>query len=423
MKDKEDVKLCVCVPTFSREDCVERKLKEEMALFEKYNIDCYIYDSSATQNTKEVVEQYIRKGYQNLFYRHVDSTIHPAKKVFSIWREMGEANYDFVWLIHDHTVCLNGLTLDFIQQQLAREYDFYIMNFQCSKNGLLEVTDLDDFLLKGAWPLNSYGASIVNAKTFLKCVNWQDMEDKYLTSRTLSYSHIGFYFERAAQMPKFKACCLELERQSFIDFLRNEKTSWDSEAVRICTECWGSVISLLPETYHKKREALQTQDKCFLTIYKMMFYKKSKQYNLKAFWRYKKWLALIRPEDFLKNVIIACVPFSVSRFLFCRKVIDQVKKARCRNMKVLIFGAGRHAVDCATLLNNLELGYDGFLVTNKKGNPDILLEHNVYAAEAYVRKIPCFIFIAILTSGATEVSEYLETLRIDGCQLEYCFFE
>ena len=423
MKAKEDVRLCVCVPTYNREQCVDRKLREELVLFKEHGIDCFIYDSSTTQDTARVVERYISEGYGNLFYRHIDSSIHSARKAYSIWLEMGESEYDFVWLIHDHTVCLNGSALDFLKGELAKEYDFYIMNLQSSKNGLTEAVDLDEFLLMGAWPLNSFGASIVNTKTFLRGVDWRQMEDKYLLPATINHSHIGFYFERAAQISGFRACRLELERESFIDFLRNEKTSWDSETIRICTECWGSVISMLPEVYHCKKEALLTQDKWCLSIYKMIFYRRGSQYSFKVFWRYRKWLALIRPEDYHRNLLIACFPFGVSKRLFCNKVIRQVQRARARNASVLIFGAGRHAVECANLLDNLELEYDGFLVTHREGNPENLLGHRVYEAAAYVKQRPCFVFIAILTSGAVEVGRYLDTLCAEGCQVEWQIFE
>lgn len=423
MKAKEDIRLCVCVPTYNREQCIERMLREEIAFFRDNAIDCYIYDSSTMQQTREVVERYIQEGYGNLFYRHVDSKIHSAYKAYSIWREMGESDYDFVWLIHDHTVCLNGQILQYLKQELAKEYDFYLLNLQSSKNNLYEIKDLDEFLLMGAWPLNSFGASIVNTKTFLGGTDWQQMSDKYLKPRTINYSHIGFYYERAAQIQGFRACRLELERESFIDFLRNEKTSWDGETIRICTECWGSVISILPDAYQKKREALLTQDKWFLSIYKMIFYRQSGQYNFKVFRRYRKWLVLIRPEDYWKNLIIACVPFAVSKRLYCSRIIKQVQKARRRNVSVLIFGAGRHAVECANLLNNLKLDFDGFMVTNKEGNPETLLDHKVYEAAAYIKEKPCFVFIAILTSGALEVGRYLETLKAEGCQVEYEIFE
>lgn len=423
MKAKEDVRLSVCIPTYNRAECIERVLQEEIAFFKDYGIDCYIYDSSDTQSTRKTVEQYMRKGYDNLFYQHMESTLNSAQKAYQIWQEKENSDYDFVWMIHDHTVCLKGEILQFLKQELAKEYDFYIVNLQCSRNGLCEAKDLDDFLLMGAWPLNSFGASILNVKTFLRGIDWHHMEEKWLSLPMVYYAHIGLYYERAAQIKGFRACRLEMERESFIDFMRNEKLTWDYAAVQICTESWGSVISMLPDAYRKKREALLTQDKWFLSTYKMIFYRQSGQYNFKAFWRYKKWLSLIRPEDFMKNIIIACVPFALSKRLFCSNIINQVEKARRKNMKVMIFGAGRHAVDCATLLDNLELQYDGFLVTNKAGNPDTLLGHEVHEAGTYVNKMPCFVFIAILTSGAKEVSKYLDFFRANGCKVKYRIFE
>lgn len=423
MKAEESIRLCVCIPTFNRSECIERVLWEELDFFRNAGIDCYIYDSSPSQETKDVVEQYIRKGYPNLFYRRIDSAVHSAKKAYSIWREMGESTYDFVWLIHDHTVCQKKESLDFIKQGLVLEYDFYLMNLQSSQSVLSEITDLDRFLLIGAWPLNSFGAAIVNVKTFLCGTDWKQMEEKYLTPRTMNHSHIGFYYERAAQISGFRACQIEIERESFIDFLRNERTSWDSETIRICTECWGSVISMLPDVYQTKKKALLTQDRGFLSGYKMIFYRQSKQYHFAVFLKYRKWLLRIRPEDYWKNLLIACTPFAVSKYLFCGKIIRQLKKAHKQNMSVTIFGAGRHAVECGNLLDHLHAEYDAFLVTNKVGNPETLLGHPVFEVAAYLKKRPCFVLIAILTSGTVEVTRLLDSFRIEGYQIVYEIFE
>ena len=51
--------------------------------------------------------------------------------------------------------------------------------------------------------------------------------------------------------------------------MRYKKPSWENDAIRICLECWGNVLTLLPEQYTNKKEALKTQDKWFLSKYNL----------------------------------------------------------------------------------------------------------------------------------------------------------
>ncbi len=83
---------------------------------------------------------------------------------------------------------------------------------------MTEIQSLDEFLVMGAWPLNSFGTSIVKVASFVKGTDWGALSDKYLQEKTLNYAHIGFYFERAAQIENIKICRLEFLRECFLTF-------------------------------------------------------------------------------------------------------------------------------------------------------------------------------------------------------------
>ena len=212
-------KLCVCVPTYNRVDAVKRVLDTELALFEKYGIDMAICDSSNRQDIKLLVDAYLRGGAEGLLYKKFDSSIHANEKVFQIFQWAGESDYSYVWLIHDHTVC-NEDAIRHLMGELGHNRDFYLLHMQAGAYGSETFQDLNEFLLKGAWRLNSFGASVLNTKTFLKGVDWDKMRQKYGGPKTLNYSHIGFYFERAVEMEALNACQVFFERKDFLDFYK-----------------------------------------------------------------------------------------------------------------------------------------------------------------------------------------------------------
>lgn len=417
------VKLCICMPTCNRSQYIGRVLEEELEILKKTGVDICIYDSSDDGATEQLVLDYQDKGYQNLFYRHMDHAVHPNRKAYWIFKEAKHTDYDYIWLIHDHTYCSDEKAMTYILKALSGNFDFYLLNMQSSGFRMTEIQNLDEFLLLGAWPLNSFGTSILKVESFLEGTDWQAISRKYLQKKTLNYAHVGFYFERASQIENVRICRLELPREAFLDFLRYEKTSWDKETVRICTECWGSNILMLPDVYKSKRQALLTQDKWFLAKYKLIFYKKSRQYGLKSFMRYQQWLRLISPESYWQDMAIAVLPVGVSKYIFCYELMKRGKVARKKHQKILIYGAGRHAVECAELLKNIGLGFDAFIVTSKIGNPEKLLGHPVCEAEELLKKDAAFVIIAVLTSGASEVEEYIKWLGSQNNALDYMFFE
>lgn len=417
------VKLCICMPTCNRSACIDRTLSKELEILKRTGIDIWIYDSSNNDDTERLVSDYQHRGYQNLFYRRVNHEIHPNRKAYGIFKEAEQTRYDYIWLIHDHTYCNDEGVLKSILNALSEGYDFYLLNMQSNGYRVIEIENLDEFLILGAWPLNSFGASILRVDSFIKGTDWIAFSKKYLGKRTLNYAHIGFYFERAAQIANIRICKLELPRESFLDFLRYEKTSWDGETIRICTECWGSNILKLPDIYQKKYQALKTQDRWFLSKYKLIFYKKSEQFHFKSFLKYRKWFRLITPETYWLDMMIAAFPFKVSKYICCHQLMSRIERAQSRGEKILIYGAGRHAVECADLLKNLGLGFDAFIVTSKEGNPEILLDHPVHEAEEALRNGKAFIIIAILTSGVGEVEKYIGQLSERNHSLDYMVFK
>lgn len=403
-------KLCICIPTYHREAAVEKFLHDELDLLQKYGVDLYIYDSNENTKTYEIVDAYIQKGFKNLHYKKVDSKVFPSIKVFKIFKAAASSCYEYMWLIHDHTVFRED-ALAFILDSLKLNHDFYVLNMQADSYGVEEFQDLNDFLLKSAWRLNSYGASILKVQTFLQDINWKEILKKYNTRKSWNYSHIGMYFERASQMEGFKGCQLFFDRKDFLDFQRTEKTSWSSETLRICLECWGNIINSLPDSYNNKIQVLRSQDKWFMSKYSILVYKKNREYGLKEFVKYGKWIRKIYPEDYMRNLQIAIMPYPIAQKIYNHKLYMRVESIKKKKGKVYIFGAGRHGMECAAYLREMEIDYNGFLVSDKEGNPETLDGHQVYQVEEALQRGRSLVLVAVVSSGAEAVTKKISSLN------------
>lgn len=133
------MKLCICMPTCNRSQCIGRVLEEELEILRKTGIDICIYDSSNDGAAKQLVLEYQDKGYQNLFYRSMDHSLHPNRKAYEIFKEAERFEYDYIWLIHDHTYCSDEKVLRYILEALSKNFDFYLLNMQGSGSKMTQI--------------------------------------------------------------------------------------------------------------------------------------------------------------------------------------------------------------------------------------------------------------------------------------------
>lgn len=399
-------KLAICLLTYNRAEIVKIFIEKEIDTLSEADIDLIIYDSSESNETKKVIEAYNIKGYKNLYYKKTDSKISSNVKFFNIAANVS-STYKYVWLSHDHTVFNSGV-VKYILECLKENPDFIYLRKQCSDYKCIIEDNLNEFAMKSAWQLGRFGAAIIRNDTFLKKVDWDKMSQKYLTNKKLNFSQIGLYLEQLSLMENPCIMTLEFPCESFYDLFRFQKASWDRETIRICLESWGEVIFALPDVYKDKESLLQTIDKYFLSKNKIIELKKMKQYNLVAYLKYNKWISRIVPEVKMDFLMIAVLPSSVLQWIYSRKILSKIRKASRKGLKVCIYGAGKHGVECTQYLSDYKINVDGVLVTSTEGNPLEINSIPVYCASEYLSVNSTFVIIAVAKEYQEEVIDYLK---------------
>lgn len=398
-------KMVLCLLTYNRAETVRTFIEKEIDALREADIDLIIYDSSELDETKNVAEAYNFQGYGNLYYKKTDSRISANVKFFNIAASIS-STYEYVWLSHDHTVFDSG-AVKYILECLKEKPDFICLRKQCLDYKCVIENNRSEFAMKAAWVLGRFGAAIIRNDTFLKKVDWEKMSLKYLTDKRLNFSHIGLYLEQLSFMDNPCIMTLEFPREAFYDLFRFQKESWDNETIRICLESWGEVISALPDSYTDKGRLLQTVDKYLLSKNKIIELKKIKQYDLKTYFKYSKWIRLIVPEmnkDFLMAAVFPC---QFLQWIYSRKMIHKIKKACRQGQKVCIYGAGKYGMEYAQYLSDYKIKVDAILVTSTKGNPVEVSSIPVYSASEYLAVHPAFVIIAVAKEYQEEIIQYL----------------
>lgn len=405
-------KLVICIPTYNRSEVIADVLGKELSLLAERRVDVILYDSSEGEAAKRVYLDYSAQGYSNLRYVRCDSHVHSNEKVYMIFREMEYSEYDYVWMIHDHKIC-SKTAIDYILEEIESRKDFYIISkLEQSEFCSTCISDKNVFFQRCAYLLTTYGASIINVKTFIKGTEWEEMKNKYLSAETINFSHIGFYFERAAQLPNFSASLLEFQHGSFVKSKEKEGCSWYNDSVRIWAECWPATILRLPSIYQNKQEVIRSIEAIHFSKKKMIDYRRQGLYDYKVFWQYARWLKLACSETLAIYFFLAILNPDITFNIYKRRFLKKLKQKSKDGKKIVIYGAGKYASECAALLKQEGIFIDAFVVNSLQHNPVSLLGCPVRQAGEYFKsEKEVLILIAVSHARQEEINEYLKSME------------
>ncbi len=157
-------KLCICIPTYNRPDCISFILKSYAVFLGEYEFDVFIHDTSESDETEAVVSRFKESYGSRLEYvrfrEYPDMTT--DLKVTECFRILQEA-YEYVHL------CGDGLVVDFPRYyplfRAAADEGYDVIHFN---NNLLEqvsrYTSGKDFARDCGWFATYYGATAVSSR-------------------------------------------------------------------------------------------------------------------------------------------------------------------------------------------------------------------------------------------------------------------
>lgn len=379
----EAVKLAVCIPTYRRPEVIRELMENMVFQYIHHSFDIYIYDSSEDDSTEKVVRDWMPK-YTGLHYVRIDSSIHSNQKVYNIFREFGQLQeYDYLWVCSDYIRWTKNV-LDSVCSCADQGYDIIVPNYQdVEKIGNKEYFDKNALFLDCAWHMTLFGAVVLKVSTMLTEVNWNALMEKYMVPDCINHSHVAFYFEKLTGMTDWKAVHLSFAKSDMLVSAFRKYSGWHREAFYVWCHCWPAMIYRLPECYSNKTKVIK---------------KIGVNAGILSFDNLKK----LRRQDIFNNEIYNCyknqwhdltnVPVFVLWGLskipsewIDRKESKKEKRLKARIKKfckkydrIYIFGAGRKAGRYTAYMNEMNLSFNAYLVSEtvdnvreKEGHPVI----------------------------------------------------
>ena len=403
---REEIILLIAIPTYERCIDIDRLLKAISFISAYTNVKVVIFDSSKDNETEKTTNDYMRRGFNNLSYEKLDERIPSNEKVFLIY-ERYVNTCEYMWILHDHTIFTQE-SFDYLINNLRFGYDFIYLQMQGDRYNSKEYDDRQVFAQKNAWLIGKIGASIVRTSTLIKDVNWEYYSKKYLTNININFSHVGFYLERISEKD-FSILEVEFPRSQFTDTHKYEKLSWEKEALRICTECWGSVIMSLPETYSDKRSIISTIDQYFLNIYKLLLGRLHGYYTIDDYNKYEKWIKLVFPNLLKDAYNIATLSEDILIEKYVKPFKDRIKDELNSGRDIYIYGAGKHGIECLELMEVADISPKGFIVSDMAGNPENIRGTKVYELRYVLQENkPIFAILAVMEKLQKEIVELIK---------------
>ena len=368
-------KLILCIPTYNTPYRIKDILARHVNTLKKLGIDIYVYDSSDNADTEEVVNEY-KAVYEGLIYAKVDSTVHSNRKVYNLYKQLScDERYDYIWVSSDHFGWTETLFAN-IQNKLSEDYDAIIVNKRdIEKIGDKIYTDYNELFLECAWHMTMYGATILKRGTMLKDVEWERLEKQYLIPERLNHSHVALYFEQLCRLPQFRVFHMSFMINDLVTVGGRIGATWVKQVFDIWCDYWENMICALPSCYKHKEEVVRSHGLCAgVFVYKSLLYLRIDGIlNTQVYFKYRgHWKKYTDVKEY-KIFLLSIIPSRILKLYELRKIKCQKKKRTkeliefCKKYKKLyIYGCGSIAKRYAHNMEELQIEYDGHVVSEKK---------------------------------------------------------
>lgn len=381
-----DTKVAVCIPTYNRPEVIREFIEKHIRRYMQHHFDIFIYDSSEDNQTEMIVKTAM-VHYPSLYYIRIESSIHSNIKVYNIFKEFGhELKFDFLWVCGD-AVSWSERVLDAVCDCACRGYDVIIPNHHdVEKLGTKEYTDKSIFFLDCAWQMTYYGTTVLKVSSMLTDVDWDMLMKKYAIPECINHSHVAFYFEKINVMEEFRAIHLSFKENDIIVSPLKKASGWQNDTFYVWCHCWPSMINKLPEAYSYKDKKKVIKKNGFnsniLAYPNLKILRRDNILNKEIYCKYKKEWHNLTSVPRIRIWFLTLVPphlVFVNKAYVKEKWLKKKIDTFCKHFnKIYIYGAGKKAIRYTKYLKEMNIRFEGYLVSDERKNLEMLNDHRVY---------------------------------------------
>jgi len=416
------MKKAICIPTYNRPEAINELILRYGKTFKNLDYDIYIFDSSTTDKTSDIVKEHIN-NMDHLYYVRINSDVHSNMKVYLIYEEfIKKQEYEYIWVQSD-SIRWTENALETITKIVDENiYDYIIPNHRdVEQIGNKQYNNKDLFLRDCSWCMTLYGATIVRIKTVFHDIDWNYLNEKYGKSECINFSHVGLFFEQILRMDGFCAYHMSLSG-SLSSTLYKKEPGWRKDTFFVLCECWPNVIKTIPDSYLYKEEAIRKIGNCTneLTVDGLKKLRYDGILDNKTFKKYRSIWKTISDIPVSTFWFYSIVPRKIAQYLskeyWLFKKIKRKLIVFCKNHSdIYIYGCGSKGARVACFLEEAKIQYKAFVISNHHNDKSSLYNKPVISFDSSIlKKDDSGIIIALNKHNYNEVikqftSEQLKT--------------
>ena len=312
MQTLTSVKTAVLIATYNRPEVIEDTLSYCLGIYEKFNFDVYIFDSSETQKSERVIKK-LQNTHKNLYYIRLCSYTHLDCKWLDMVRgKYLKDDYDYYYVCSDSN-SLTEYSLQKFYPYLQKSYDIITLNDFAHIDKTTEYTDANEYFNSPNSNVGLWGGAIYNKRLFnLSDEEWNELIFKWFNKQDEYIGYVGFIFDRLSKLNDLKIVIPEMnvKPSMILHRSRYKKYSfWRFDALKLLAITYPKIYAKLPKIYTNKHEKLLDILRANFNEDYFWFCKRNKSFNLKNYLKHKEILDKYDPQIMNKRIFfIAILP-------------------------------------------------------------------------------------------------------------------
>ena len=245
--------IAMCVMSHNHPESVEHVLENFGDIFKACELDIYYYDSSYDDRVKTIVDGFISKGYDNLYYVPCQGLSGDQKLGLLYSCNCLNNNYEYVWVVKDRTACDSRTLLTIYQEALFEKPDIIVIDTYGDNVGIGTVSYSDALSLYRdyAWEITSMDVSLFKVSTMLNEYTPHEKPFDKDDPRS-SFMQYDYIFRRLAQMDSVKVRVIS---DMGVRILNSEKSGsmWADQIFDVWVKLWTKENEALPSFYDDEK--------------------------------------------------------------------------------------------------------------------------------------------------------------------------
>lgn len=328
IEESMEKKVLIVMPTVNHFEIVDQWLQiyEKNSVRHRFNV--LVIDSSKDDNTRKVCEKYSLFVRYEKFesYGKENSLKEMDDKALYAFLESGS---EYIWLTSDARIPNVDYCYEIIEKELDGDTDlvhFFYTRSNMNANyirrhpertiankifNIKEINykknNLNDLFLDFFWSISTYGISIVRRNLIQK---------KYVKHIKEAYSGLSFLypamiFDCLSRQDSIK--CKVINHGCFIANRLRKVNTWKAsgDAVKVYSEHVVKIIENLPQFYDVNKKQVISEfaiNNMHMTYVDIIEWRKQGYYNLREFWKYRKYIRRVAEKNNIVMFFIAIMP-------------------------------------------------------------------------------------------------------------------